>query len=479
MNSKSRVGRGGVPTRVGMALVATGLWCSPSWAQTLRSLGRLSGHTVSGANGVSGDGTIVVGYSGTGFSSMSAVRWTAAGGLQSVGTLGGQVARALAVSADGSTIVGYSQAALPSGPDLAFRWTAGAGVQPLGTLGGDRSLAYCVSADGSVIGGASYSSSTRTGAFRWTAAEGMQDLGLPGNYSATSGMSGDGSVLVGGGSFAFRWTAGGTLNLGLLNSQGAGASACNADGNVITGVNGVSNAQGMLDTQHVFRWTPGGGMVDLGAINTTIASSTAMTRDGSTIVGMSGSRAFLWRPEHGMINLDMYLGSVGVDISGWQLRNATGISADGGTIVGQGYRNGSEEGWIATIQATGTCCDASGACSSGLPPQCAGAWSRGGACTPTACPLGACCQGTGCAVSLERTCAASDFRGAGSSCGGAGNPTSCCFANYDQMGGVGVTDIFAFLSAWFIGDPRTDVDGSAGLQVGDVFRFLTIWFAGC
>ncbi len=41
---------------------------------------------------------------------------------------------------------------------------------------------------------------------------------------------------------------------------------------------------------------------------------------------------------------------LGLDLTGWQLDTATGISADGMTIVGHGNNpNGFTEAWIATI----------------------------------------------------------------------------------------------------------------------------------
>jgi probable HAF family extracellular repeat protein len=87
------------------------------------------------------------------------------------------------------------------GQRRAFRWTASGGMQDLGTLGGNESFAYGVSADGSVVVGYT-DNAVGPRAFRWTASGGMQDLGtLPfGNWSVAYGVSADGSVVVGGGS---------------------------------------------------------------------------------------------------------------------------------------------------------------------------------------------------------------------------------------------------------------------------------------
>jgi hypothetical protein len=56
---------------------------------------------------------------------------------------------------------------------------------------------------------------------------------------------------------------------------------------------------------------------------------------------------------------------------------------------------------------------------------------------------------------------------------------TCCPADFDANGAVEVPDIFAFLAAWFGGDPRADYSGSNGNDVPDIFAFLSAWFAGC
>lgn len=54
-----------------------------------------------------------------------------------------------------------------------------------------------------------------------------------------------------------------------------------------------------------------------------------------------------------------------------------------------------------------------------------------------------------------------------------------CAADFNGDGARGVDDIFAFLSAWFANDPRSDADGNGTRDVSDIFVFLSAWFAGC
>jgi hypothetical protein len=118
---------------------------------------------------------------------------------------------------------------------------------------------------------------------------------------------------------------------------------------------GHSNAAG--SSYRAWRWTRETGMVNLGALpGATISFAAAVSGDGAAVVGNSvfptGSpRAFLWTSALGVVDLNDYLPTLGIDLSGWVLTNATGASADGGTIVGTGIHNGATEGWVAVLRA--------------------------------------------------------------------------------------------------------------------------------
>ena len=115
--------------------------------------------------------------------------------MTDLGTLGG-ASSANGVSADGSVIVGYSYIA-DSSAYHAFKYT-GTTMSDLGTLGGYGSSANGVSADGSVIVGNSYiAGNSASHAFKYTGTT-MSDLGtLGGTYSYANGVSADGKVIVG------------------------------------------------------------------------------------------------------------------------------------------------------------------------------------------------------------------------------------------------------------------------------------------
>ena len=107
-----------------------------------------------------------------------AYRWTAAAGMQDLGTLGG--AESFAPRCECGRVYRCWICRYWGGDTHAFRWTAAEGMQDLGTFGGDESYARGVSADGSVIVGWAETPSGIDRAFRWTATRGMEDLGTLG-----------------------------------------------------------------------------------------------------------------------------------------------------------------------------------------------------------------------------------------------------------------------------------------------------------
>ena len=341
------------------------LFAGPAGAvPSFSSLGDLSGGFFSSyGHAVSADGSAVVGYSNSA-SGNRAFRWTAAGGMVNLdSSVGGGYSQALGVSADGSTVVGFS---LVSQGTRSFRWTEAEGMVFVPEFPGAspsyHSTGRAVSADGSVVVGGCCTSIGGT-SYRWTEATGMVDLGLlPGeSFGTTRAISSDGTVAAGrSGSHAYRWTdAGGMLNLGDLpgGNDFADAHGISLDGQVIVGSSSSSSGG------QAFRWDEANGMVGLGDIpgGSFNSAAYAVSGDGSVIVGRgnyagTGNQdAFIWDAENGMQDLRLVLIGLGLDLTGWDLWEAQGISADGRTITGFGTNpSGSTEAWIATIPEPST-----------------------------------------------------------------------------------------------------------------------------
>jgi uncharacterized membrane protein len=365
---------------------------------TFQGLGQMAGTTGHIAWGISGDGSTVVGEMVSSANISTGFRWTKLGGFQLLPKLGSFDTNHLAFSAsfDGSVIVGTgvgTQAAYE-----AFRWTQAGGTIGLGDIPGGffRSEADAVSHDGAIIAGRGnydidpnppYTLINVEG-MRWTQATGCVGLGdLPGSIveSTMLGISGNGQVLVGyghsaAGYEAVRWTQGtGLVSIGdLAGGPMAGfASGASIDGSVIVG----SGNDGSGD--RATRWTQATGMVSLGTLPGPAFGGQDFaldcSDDGSVIVGgahilyddpwgFGHGRAFIWDATNGMRDLrDVLIFDYGVtNLKGWQLTLAMGISADGKTIVGEGFNpQGQYEGWIATLNGSGTgpCyadCDANG-----------------------------------------------------------------------------------------------------------------------
>jgi probable HAF family extracellular repeat protein len=332
------------------AMAATG-----ASAQSITSLGVPAGASASGANAVSGDGSRVA----ASVDMFGAHRWTSAG-FTSIGSLPGAYAMSADdISTDGQTIAGSAFIDVPEETARAIRWTAGGGLQDLGTLpGGVASFGSGLSGDGSVITGASFDADFNTSAFRWTSAGGMQPLGsVPGGTGSEGRrVSHDGSTIIGiaftaDGDRAFRWTsAGGMQRLPtLLPTDGASSAfGVNGDGSVIAGFSGNS----------AVIWTNGVAQ-DLGRLpGAESAIAYTLSNDGSLVGGYSffsqGVRATLWSQALGLVDLNTYLPTLGIDLTGWHLQYTRDISLDGTTIVGEGRFNGEMRGWVVTIPAPGT-----------------------------------------------------------------------------------------------------------------------------
>ncbi|MGA2569350.1 MAG: hypothetical protein ABSF23_02415 [Terracidiphilus sp.] len=316
---------------------------------SFQGLGDLPGAALaSRALAVSADGSVVVG-SATTADGEEAFRWTPEEGMVSLGKISGAgntQSWAAAVSADGSTIVGYVEAG-GSGWDhhKGFRWTRSKGMAPLSALEGSaRSEILGVSAGGGVLIG-----DDGQQAFRWTQGGGSVRLGLlPGRANSRAiAVSADGSVVVGssydlpswGHEEAFVWTQqGGVQGLGIMpGGTWSFPNAISPDGEVVAGT--ASTDSGPV----AFRWTRAAGMVSLGRLpGTSITHPGSVNANGTIVVGggyadRDHATAFIWDAAHGMRSLQNALQSdYGLNLAGWHLQHASGITPDGKVIVGWG-----------------------------------------------------------------------------------------------------------------------------------------------
>lgn len=348
-----------------------------NFSQSLTWLGSLGGLNGEGLD-VSDDGSVVVGYTqipnGPNFD-FRAFRWTAADGMQDLGTLGlGVQSWGTGVSADGSVVVGYSE--LVPGDTLihAFRWTSWGGMEDLGDLGGGSwpySDAYGVSADGSIVVGAATTADVNLKAYRWTTYGGMEDLGDLGSIIPNSfayAISSDGSVVVGASAntlvstHAFRWTAADDemIDLGTLGPQCCSeAHGVSPDGTAVVGLSFYDNTF----HPHPFFWTEGTGMFDLGTLDGGSdggALDVTHTPNGWVIVGWSDYNlgdltAVRWTiSPGGVITIeDLNVTYASLLTPGSDLWAAQAITPDGRYIVGTGF-NGATQATEPFLLDTGS-----------------------------------------------------------------------------------------------------------------------------
>ena len=368
-------------------LAATALTASPAGASLFEGLGHLPAGPSSSAAAVSADGSVVVGNvpiahpleDGTAYYTYEAFRWTRSGGMAGLGALGDRnESRATGVSADGAVVVGTCMSVGRGWAMMnfeAFRWTQGT-MTGLGFPSGmSNSSAVGVSGDGQAViidtvGTVGFSGST----WRWSPTSPWESLNVQGR---ASGVSRDGHVIIGYNytltretTYALRWTErDGTLFLNLLPGQNtAYAHDVSDDGSVIVGRNALFpqssiDPQGQPGPDQAFRWTEALGTVGLGCLPGDNASDAlAVSGDGTIVVGWSGmhdlryKHAFIWTADDGMRDLlEVLCTDYAIDMAGWTLTEAVDISADGRTIVGNGFNpEGHEEAWVAVIPEPAT-----------------------------------------------------------------------------------------------------------------------------
>src|SRR5258706_15217012 len=136
------------------------------------------GNYATTATDTSADGSVVVG-TGNLVSNTEAFRWTALGGMVGLGDMKPGLSinsQGEGVSADGSVVVGVAESTAFN--NEAFRWTAAGGMVGLGMPSSAymESHALGVSADGSVVVGYAITAGFDYSAVIWDAPHGMRTL---------------------------------------------------------------------------------------------------------------------------------------------------------------------------------------------------------------------------------------------------------------------------------------------------------------
>ncbi len=296
---------------------------------------------------VSDEGGALVGTvrSSSSFDSTSGFHWSISTGMRDLGHLPGDInCKVEGTSRDCSVVVGTSSGLGGADPS-AFRWTIAGMVELVGLP--DHSEPSGISDDGSIIIGMGVSSNRP---YRWSLSNGMIELRpLAGdsiaaiNTSESTGgerrLSRNGSVVVGesrGGGFtrACLWTNADPIDLGILpgfvgHSTSAGVSG---DGMVVVG--SCEDFDGNSISRHnAFRWSQG-VMSDLGVLDGfTMSKARTVNIDGSVVVGES----FLDQSQSSLTEAFRWTsaGMVGLGVlDGFTKSFASDVSDDGSIVVG-------------------------------------------------------------------------------------------------------------------------------------------------
>ena len=194
-NGQPRVANGGQPVFAsfidpGTGLETAGLWTSAG-ITFLPTLGSSSGSSASSAYALSNNGTVCAGLAWINAGKAHAFKWSSSTGTIDLGALNNGSSRANGISGDGAVVVGWDSAT--DGTRYACYWDASNTLVPIGLGVGE---CYNVNGDGSVIVGVDGQQ-----AFRWTSSVGLVNLGGLSTWTGpayATDVSDDGQTVVGG-----------------------------------------------------------------------------------------------------------------------------------------------------------------------------------------------------------------------------------------------------------------------------------------
>jgi uncharacterized membrane protein len=315
---------------------------------------------------VSADGSVVAGYVAGGhfFTWTQSVGLTSIGGNAPANGIGGSAA----ISADG-TIVGGNFTNPATGKSEAAYYSIAAGQwTPVGSLGSfsgvEASSTWGMSGDGSALVGLGWISAGRAHAIEWAAATGMVDLGstVTNRSTRANAASFDGTVVAGwqDASTGLRqgavWVNGvqSILNATDTTNPVGEADAIASNGRVIGGLGNFN------DDNEAYVWTAATGAIGLGHLDPTYRGGvTGISADGGVIVGYDrpfgpalGGLGFISFNGAPMVDLTAYAKQAGINLNGFTLALPTSVSGDGRTIVGIGYAGTTVRDFVLQLPLT-------------------------------------------------------------------------------------------------------------------------------
>lgn len=290
---------------------------------------------------LSSDGTAAAGsYSSGGLRIM---RWTIADGSEALTVRADGGGEGLGCSGAGDVLTGF--AGLHSGL-TGYRWTPADGwiVMPMPP---DTwyTVPVVISEDGLaiacwVVGTGGYARTAR-----WTETLGYEILhDVPTDNAFPQTMSADGSTVVGTTmNRPFFWHRSNGFTLIPAGNSVELRFGVSFDGQYIVGSDPQSIWLFDRTTQTLERLDSSGG----GALQ---GKPRGVSGDGSIVVGGTSAGAFIWDAKHGGRDLATVLSTEhNLDLTGWQLDQAIGISADGNVIAGNGRLNGVSTSWVIAL----------------------------------------------------------------------------------------------------------------------------------
>lgn len=323
-------------------------------AVAMCSTGQAQFYNLGAGNSVSGlsfDGSV-----GAGSDFEQYFTWTPAGGVNPVGgtAAGGGVGGQAKLSNDGTRLSGTDLNPTSNQFEMSYydtttsSWTnlGGIGAVCPGGPGDETSSGWGISGDGnSVVGLGWFDFCGPAHAVQWEQSTGVTgDLGstVLDRSSRANGTNMDGSVVVGwqdrvdGFRQAAVWDNGVQQVLSTAADEPLSeASDVDAAGNWVVGSGGFATGN------QAWRWSASTGVELLGNLSGERGSATGISDDGSVIVGFergfgpfAPQTGFVWTETTGIMNVNDYVSSFGIDLQGLDLTLPLTVSGDGRTIGG-------------------------------------------------------------------------------------------------------------------------------------------------